>query len=162
MESVQNIMRSVIAVNRFIRYAKIELAKFLGLNPTEYELLYTLFAHQKSMSVKELSKEMFLCSQAITKITKNLVRLGYLEAQKSFSDKRVTSINLTKLGTTAMQRGEAVREQMIQTAIQSIETDDIKITEFVLQKIKRNITGAASDFTKLLWDFENETFVIHS
>lgn len=161
MESVQNIVRSIAAINRFIRYAKIELAKFLGLNPTEYELLYTLFVHQRSMSVKELSAEMFLSSQAITKITKNLILLNYLESNKSSTDKRVTFITLSKLGFISMQKGEIVRDQMIKTVIQSIENQDIEKTEFVLQKIKDNIKGSTGDFTKFLQNFGNENSPVY-
>ena len=161
MESVQNIVRSIAAINRFIRYAKIELAKFLGLNPTEYELLYTLFVHQRSMSVKELSAEMFLSSQAITKITKNLILLNYLESNKSSTDKRVTFITLSKLGFISMQKGEIVRDQMIKTVIQNIENQDIEKTEFVLKKIKDNIKGSTGDFTKFLQNFGNENSPVY-
>ncbi len=102
-----------------------ELATKANLNVTEIEFLATVFLAGKQLSVKEVSSQLHLCSQAVTKISKNLRSLGLIATHKSLVDKRSTLISLTESGQKLAQLEKNKREVLLLRCLQTCSIDDI-------------------------------------
>ncbi|MCS7073205.1 MAG: MarR family transcriptional regulator [Bacteroidia bacterium] len=138
-QTVTSLTLSITSLDRFIRIVKLTSARLAGLNSTEYEVLFSIYYSKQSLSVKDLSREMFLSSQAITKIVKNLLKKGFIHAEKSAKDRRITYITLTEKGQTLIQKDEMHRKAMVRKCIEDISVTDLQYCANLLHKIHENI-----------------------
>lgn len=119
-----SIAQSIANIQRDFRVVKHRLAREAGLNTSEYELLLTLHALESSLSIKELSNHLLLCSQAITKIAKNLETKDLVTSAKSTHDRRVTYIQLTDKGLSLAEREQSFRESAIAEIIEDLNRSE--------------------------------------
>ena len=138
-ETVTSLTLSITSLDRFIRVVKLNSARLAGLNSTEYEVLFSVFYSKEQLSVKDLSREMFLCSQAITKITKELLKAELIYVEKSPKDRRVTYITLTEKGRNLIQKDEMRRKAMVRKCIEDIAASDLQYCADLLHKIHENV-----------------------
>ena len=101
-----------------IRYAVSEEE---GLNSSELELLLILAHAKDNCSIKFISEQMHLCSQAITKISRALEKRELVYFEKSTQDRRVTFVKLSDSGQVVVQRERLAREKALQHAIAKME-----------------------------------------
>lgn len=107
MNELMEISHACFDLNYRIRKIKYLIARSEGLNSSEYEVLSYLFHSGEKRSIKEVSKFLLLCSQAVTKITKKLVQEQYIELEKSSTDRRVTYLVLTTKGEALARTEES-------------------------------------------------------
>src|SRR4051812_48874575 len=110
MGTIQNLATTIKHFNDAIRLAKYNMAKQYGLNTSEFEVLISLYHVGEPLSIKQLSSELLLCSQAITKICKNLQKLDMVECKKSSLDRRLTKAELTATGNKVARTEKEYRE----------------------------------------------------
>lgn len=104
---------ALMTLAHHLRHLRHRMARQAGLNYTEYELLANLHHQQRPMSVKEMSQSLFLCSQAVTKITKSLIKRGFVLTHKSETDKRITYITPTAAATTLTEEEASIQQMWI-------------------------------------------------
>lgn len=112
-DQMNSTRHALVAVCHQMRALRHRMAAQAGLNVSEYDLLAALHHAQRPMSVKELSQSLFLCSQAITKITKSLCRHGYLLTYKSATDRRITYVSPTELAHKLTIQEAALQQQWL-------------------------------------------------
>jgi len=68
LDRVHALATSLKAFNDSLRLAKYNIAKQNGLNTSEFEVLVSLNNSLEPLSIKQLSAELLLCSQAISRL----------------------------------------------------------------------------------------------
>jgi DNA-binding MarR family transcriptional regulator len=119
MAALQNMTQALKTLSDALRFAKHTIAYRNGLNTSELEVLVSLYNSPEPLSIKNLSSDLMLCSQAITKIAKNLNALGLLESRKSTIDRRITWIELTAKGAAIAKEERDFRESLIKKSLPS-------------------------------------------
>lgn len=102
-----------------MRLAKHNIARRSGLNTSELEVLVSLYHASDPLSIKHLSNDLMLCSQAITKICKNLQALGLIESRKSSIDRRITWVELSARGAVIAKEEKEYREGFLKQVLPS-------------------------------------------
>ncbi len=93
-------------VKRYYPYLKA-----LDLTYTQYIAMMVLW-EEKSISVKELGKKLFLDSGTLTPLLKSLEKKGYLTRRRSEEDERVLIAEISAEGTALRDRAAAVPDKM--------------------------------------------------
>jgi MarR family 2-MHQ and catechol resistance regulon transcriptional repressor len=140
MDKTTEITNALYSINRDFRIVKYNMAREAGLNTSEYEFLISLLHSEKTLSIKELSNELLLCSQAITKISKHLEKLGLIESEKSTKDRRITYINLSKEGKDLANREARYRNKLISQFTEDLSDKELE----TVSKAMNSIAGGVS------------------
>ncbi|TVP97093.1 MAG: MarR family transcriptional regulator [Acholeplasmatales bacterium] len=96
-----------------IRHYK-PLLEPLGLTYTGYIAMLALW-EQDGISVKRLSKRLYLDSGTLTPLLKKLEQQGLLLRQRSVKDERVVHIHLTESGKALKSEAERVPMKLIES-----------------------------------------------
>lgn len=83
----------------------------LNLTYTQYITLLVLW-EQKSLSVKELGKFLFLDSGTLTPVLKALEKKGYVSRKKSKADERVLMVAVTDKGMKLRERAVDIPQKI--------------------------------------------------
>ncbi len=81
--------------------------KALGLTYAQYVTMMVLW-EEKSITMHELGKRLFLDSGTLTPVLKKLEALGYLRRSRKKEDERVVLVEITKEGEALRQEAEKV------------------------------------------------------
>jgi DNA-binding MarR family transcriptional regulator len=138
MEKITQLDQSLQTLHRYARQIRHDFANRTGLNYTEFELLAVLNEYDRPMSVKEVSKELFLCSQAVTKISKFLLSVNLIVVEKSKEDKRVTFLSLTDSGRSIAAREQNARESVLQKCLVAIPSQHIDNMNQVMMIVRQS------------------------
>lgn len=114
---------------------KLAMAKEYGLNNSEFEFIITVYYAEGALTVKDLSERLMLCSQAVTKIAKNLQQMGYIQTRKMQHDRRMTWIQLTERGSAVGQRDEASNEDQLRRALAAAPNLELEELEGFLKEL---------------------------
>jgi MarR family transcriptional regulator, 2-MHQ and catechol-resistance regulon repressor len=147
MEALEILNRSLTDVHHLVRKIRYELANENGLNSSEFELLALLHSNSKPKSIKDVSCNMLLCSQAITKIAKSLMAKGLLTTQKSPADKRVTYLLLTSRGEMIADREQMLREFLLLSLIRNENTDTVDAACQLMERLGWTLQSLAKPQT---------------
>ena len=79
----------------------------LDLTYTQY-IAMMVFWEEKSLSVKELGKKLFLDSGTLTPVLKSLESKGYVTRERSKDDERVLTVKITDEGEKLRERSAEV------------------------------------------------------
>ena len=123
----------------FISRTKANMIKFIEnklkendlteLIPTHGNILTALYESDKKLTMKEIAQKIGKDKSTVTPLVNKLIRLGYIEKEKSITDKRVTYISLT-----AKARDIEDRFNFISLLLISIEISFLFIMSFSLKK----------------------------
>ena len=83
----------------------------LDLTYTQY-IAMMVFWEEKSLSVKELGKKLFLDSGTLTPVLKSLEAKGYVTRQRSKDDERVLLVKITDEGERLREKVTEVPEKI--------------------------------------------------
>ncbi len=136
----------------FISRTKAEMIKFIenklkinGLNdliPSHGNILTALFESDKPLTMKEISTKIGKDKSTVTSLVNKLITLGYVQKQKSLTDKRVTYIKLTQQGRDIEDKFNYISSEVKETAYDNF-TEEEK-TEFLrlLKKLSLNFRNS--------------------
>lgn len=144
MTLTEQLDRSMVDVYNLTRHIRHEFARKAKLKSSEYETLLILRYGRKPMSVKELSSELLLSSQAITKILQKLVKRGYITSQKSEEDRRVTFSELTPAGMELAEIEYQARLRTLDLAMQHSNEENLHTTLKLCSTIKAMMQSTPS------------------
>lgn len=83
----------------------------LDLTYTQYVAML-VFWEEKSMTVKDLGKKLFLDSGTLTPVLKSLESKGYVTRPRSTEDERVLIVSITPAGEALRERAVGIPEQI--------------------------------------------------
>jgi DNA-binding MarR family transcriptional regulator len=139
MNNIEILNRSFTDIYQLIRKIRFELAAETNMNCSEFELLAYLYTNNHPCSIKEVSRNLLLCSQAITKIAKSLIRKGLVTTEKNEDDKRVTYLLLTDKGKLLASREHQLREHLIRIIIRTHSSAEVDATVLMMDKLNQTL-----------------------
>lgn len=92
-----------------------------GLTYTQYIAMMVLW-EQKSVTVKELGKKLYLDSGTLTPMLKKMEKAGWLVRERSKSDERVVVVTVTSLGEQLQEKIADIPLRMSQCI--KLDSDD--------------------------------------
>jgi len=112
----------------------------LGLTYTQFITMMVLW-EQKSLTVKELGKSLFLDSGTLTPLLKKLEEKGFVTRRRSLEDERNLIVTITEQGEALKQRAihipRTVKERI------RISPEDAEIIRGVLNRALAGLSGQA-------------------
>lgn len=136
----------------FISRTKSEMIKFIDnklkknnlddLIPSHGNILTALFESDKSLTMKEISNKIGKDKSTVTALVNKLISLGYIEKEKSISDKRVTYIKLTQNARNIEDSFNHISSQVRQTAYNNFTEEEKKEFLRLLKKLSTNFRDA--------------------
>ncbi|MCC3866405.1 MarR family transcriptional regulator [Terrisporobacter petrolearius] len=136
----------------FISRTKAEMIKFIDnklkknnlddLIPSHGNILTALFESDKSLTMKEISNKIGKDKSTVTALVNKLISLGYIEKEKSISDKRVTYIKLTQNARNIEDSFNHISSQVRQTAYNNFTEEEKKEFLRLLKKLSTNFKDA--------------------
>ena len=111
------------------------------LVPSHGDILVALFA-QETVTMQELSEKIHRDPSTITALVKKLVLGGYVQTQKSVTDKRRTEVSLTPKGKSLRSTFETISTTLVNTQMEGIDADAFAITCATLNQIRANFIAA--------------------
>lgn len=110
----------------------------LGLTYTQFITMMVLW-EQKSLTVKELGKSLFLDSGTLTPLLKKLEEKGFVTRRRSLEDERNLIVTITEQGEALKQRAihipRTVKERI------RISHEDAEIIRGVLNRALAGLSG---------------------
>ena len=110
----------------------------IDLTYTQYITMMVLW-EQKSLTVKELGKSLFLDSGTLTPLLKKLEEKGFVTRRRSLEDERNLIVTITEQGEALKQRAihipRTVKEQI------RISPEDAEIIRGVLNRALAGLSG---------------------
>lgn len=94
--------------------------------------------------MSEMASELRVTIATLSVAINKLLNKGYIEKERSLIDKRIVNLNLTKLGAEVYKLHRKFHEEMINTVINKMDTDELttiilfleEINEFFVSKYK--------------------------
>lgn len=136
----------------FISRTKAEMIKFIdnklkknnldGLIPSHGNILTALFESDKLLTMKEISNKIGKDKSTVTALVNKLISLGYIQKEKSISDKRVTYIKLTQNARNIEDSFNHISSQVRQTAYNNFTEEEKKEFLRLLKKLSTNFRDA--------------------
>lgn len=136
----------------FISRTKAEMIKFIDnklkknnlddLIPSHGNILTALFESDKLLTMKEISNKIGKDKSTVTALVNKLISLGYIQKEKSISDKRVTYIKLTQNARNIEDSFNHISSQVRQTAYNNFTEEEKKEFLRLLKKLSTNFRDA--------------------
>ena len=104
----------------------------LDLTYTQYITLMVLW-EEKSISVKELGKKLYLDSGTLTPVLKSLEAKGYVTRKRSSTDERVLIVETTKTGMELREAALAVPNKLASCV--QLDSEEAEMLYTLLYKI---------------------------
>lgn len=137
---VNTLSQTLTAANAYL-ISLLSQAGLKDLVPSHGDILVALFAHEM-VTMQALSEKIHRDPSTITALVKKLVMGGYVQTQKSVTDKRCTEVSLTKKGKSLRLAFETISTTLVSTQMQGIDTDAFAITCATLNQIRANFIAA--------------------
>ena len=136
---VNMLSQTLTAANAYL-VSLLSQAGLKDLVPSHGDILVALFA-QETITMQELS-EKIRDPSTITALVKKLVLGGYVQTQKSVTDKRRTEVSLTPKGKSLRSTFETISTTLVNTQMEGIDADAFAITCATLNQIRANFIAA--------------------
>lgn len=108
--------------------------KFIDLTNSEMHVIDAVGYEGGNMSA--IAAKLHITMGSLTTSMNGLVTKGYVERQRSETDRRVVNIRLTERGRGAYEKHKEFHMQMVDAALQGIEEDQIPILANMLVSLK--------------------------
>ncbi|UPA32029.1 MarR family transcriptional regulator [Terrisporobacter glycolicus] len=112
------------------------------LIPSHGNILTALFESDKPLTMKEISNKIGKDKSTVTALVNKLISLGYIQKEKSISDKRVTYIKLTQNARNIEDSFNRISSQVRQTAYNNFTEEEKKEFLRLLKKLSTNFRDA--------------------
>ena len=137
---VNMLSQTLTAANAYL-VSLLSQAGLKDLVPSHGDILVALFA-QETITMQELSEKIHRDPSTITALVKKLVLGGYVQTQKSVTDKRRTEVSLTPKGKSLRSTFETISTTLVNTQMEGIDADAFAITCATLNQIRANFIAA--------------------
>ncbi|MFQ7519617.1 MAG: MarR family winged helix-turn-helix transcriptional regulator [Clostridium sp.] len=142
----------------FISRTKANMIKFIEnklkendlaeLIPTHGNILTALYESDKKLTMKEIAQKIGKDKSTVTPLVNKLIRLGYIEKEKSSTDKRVTYISLTSKARDIEDRFNFISSQVKETAYKDFTKEEKEEFLRLLRKLNSNFKNENLKFEK--------------
>ena len=142
----------------FIGRTKANMIKFIEnklkendlteLIPTHGNILTALYESDKKLTMKEIAQKIGKDKSTVTPLVNKLIRLGYIEKEKSITDKRVTYISLTSKARDIEDRFNFISSQVKETAYKDFTKEEKEEFLRLLRKLNSNFKNENLKFEK--------------
>ncbi|MGL5313378.1 MAG: MarR family winged helix-turn-helix transcriptional regulator [Peptostreptococcaceae bacterium] len=132
----------------FISRTKANMIKFIEnklkendlteLIPTHGNVLTALYESDKRLTMKEIAKKIGKDKSTVTPLVNKLMNLGYLQKEKSATDKRVTYISLTTKAREIESTFNSISSQVKETAYKDFTQEEKAEFLRLLRKLNSN------------------------
>ena len=106
----------------------------LGLTYTQYIAMMVMWEH-KSISVKDMGKQLYLDSGTLTPMLKKMEKAGWICRKRSEDDERMVMVSITERGEELHDRAAEIPEKM--AGCVTIESDEAKQLYTLLHKLMK-------------------------
>ena len=159
---VNTLSQTLTAANAYL-VSLLSQAGLKDLVPSHGDILVALFA-QETVTMQELSEKIHRDPSTITALVKKLVLGGYVQTQKSVTDKRRTEVSLTSKGKSLRSTFETISTTLVNTQMEGIDADAFAITCATLnrselissQQIKKKKQAHSSFYSIDQFRFDSE------
>jgi DNA-binding MarR family transcriptional regulator len=115
-----------------------------GLTVTQWKVLMCL-RDELASTCADISRELPHDSGSLTRIVDDLEKMGYLERQRSTSDRRMVALNITPTGRVAVAAGIPYVVKLLNSALQDLTRAEIVTLVDVLQKVVARLRQIGAD-----------------
>ena len=133
---VNMLSQTLTAANAYL-VSLLSQAGLKDLVPSHGDILVALFA-QETITMQKIHRD----PSTITALVKKLVLGGYVQTQKSVTDKRRTEVSLTPKGKSLRSTFETISTTLVNTQMEGIDADAFAITCATLNQIRANFIAA--------------------
>lgn len=137
---VNTLSQTLTAANTYL-VSLLSQAGLKDLVPSHGDILMALFA-QETVTMQELSEKIHRDPSTITALVKKLVLGGYVQTQKSVTDKRRTEVSLTLKGKSLRSAFEMISATLVSTQMKGVDAEAFAITCATLNQIRANFIAA--------------------
>ena len=137
---VNTLSQTLTAANTYL-VSLLSQAGLKDLVPSHGDILVALFA-QETVTMQELSEKIHRDPSTITALVKKLVLGGYVQTQKSVTDKRRTEVSLTPKGKSLRSTVEMISATLVSTQMKGVDAEAFAITCATLNQIRANFIAA--------------------
>ncbi len=137
---VNTLSQTLTAANTYL-VSLLSQAGLKDLVPSHGDILVALFA-QETVTMQELSEKIHRDPSTITALVKKLVLGGYVQTQKSVTDKRRTEVSLTPKGKSLRSTFEMISATLVSTQMKGVDAEAFAITCATLNQIRANFIAA--------------------
>ena len=116
---VNTLSQTLTAANAYL-VSLLSQAGLKDLVPSHGDILVALFA-QETVTMQELSEKIHRDPSTITALVKKLVLGGYVQTQKSITDKRRTEVSLTPKGKRLRSTFETISTTLVSTQMEGVD-----------------------------------------
>lgn len=120
---------------------------FKDLSITEIHTIEAIgLKDEKSMS--EIAEELEITVGTLTTAIDKLIRKGYVERNRSNTDRRIVYITLTKKGKLAYRMHERFHYLMVKNVINDLSEEESHVLVVSLEKLNNYLKGVYTDIEK--------------
>ena len=134
----------------FISKTKKKMVKFIekkleekGLEeliPSHGNVLTALYENDGMLTMKEIANRIGKDKSTVTPLVEKLLKLGYVEKEKSQKDKRITYIRLTEKGRRIESKYNEISSDVRDTAYRKFSDEEKETFLRLLKKLSDNFT----------------------
>lgn len=106
----------------------------LGLTYTQYIAMMVVWEH-KSISVKDMGKQLYLDSGTLTPMLKKMEKAGWICRKRSEEDERMVMVSITERGEELHDRAAEIPEKMAECV--TLESDEAMQLYTLLHKLMK-------------------------
>lgn len=117
---------------------KLKENKLTELIPTHGNILTALYESDKKLTMKEIAKKIGKDKSTVTSLVNKLISLGYIQKEKSITDKRVTYISLTSKARDIEDTFNFISSQVRETAYKDFTPEEKEEFLRLLRKLSSN------------------------
>ncbi|PLY08068.1 MAG: MarR family transcriptional regulator [Arcobacter sp.] len=103
--------------------------------------IFVLLYKKEKVTMREIADFIRKTKPTVTTLVDKLVRLGFLQKEKSDIDSRVTFVQLTEKGKLLKPIFEEISKKMNNIVYKDINTEDEIRTQKILEKIINNLSN---------------------
>lgn len=129
------IARILNDANQFLLY-ELKQHGIEGLAPSHGDILVTLYRHETI--TMELAERIQRDKSTVTVLVEKLVKAGYVQKSKDYTDRRITNICLTEKGKALNPIFQEVSKKLIDTAYQGFSEFEREILIRLLERVHQN------------------------
>jgi DNA-binding MarR family transcriptional regulator len=146
--SIREINRSLDQLQLSLRSIRYTVARETNLSNSEFDLIAALHSAGRPLNIKELSKELLLCSQAITKLYKRLLNLELISIERTPSDRRQTLLRLTESGARIAEREQQIRLAFLRHSLTHVSDADMASAARIFQILRLQLSNSLKQTTR--------------
>lgn len=117
---------------------QIQEKEIVGLIPSHGNILTNLYDINKKLTMKEIAKRIGKDKSTVTPLVNKLVKLGYVEKEKSMEDKRTTYLVLTEQGREIESKFRSISSEVLDTAYTDFTEEEKEVFLRLLKKLNNN------------------------